>query len=204
MEEVVEPEKLEKRGRGRPRLVLENGKFVSPRGARITKKWEPKEWRPEYEAIVALSCTGLSNTALGERFGYGKQQISNILNTPMGVKLREIIVSNLRATNNKTLGSRLDNLKENALQRVESVMKDDKLFERAPLAVFDRSIAILKTTGVVSEKNESSGNTYIQNAMILNGAESSTLKEGLKKADEVKKLMEAKKEDGQRPITRSA
>lgn len=175
------------------------GKVIGPkRGARITKKWIPKEWRPEYEAITALSCTGLSNEALGKRFGYGKQQISNILNTPQAKKLREIIVERLRATNNNTLGERIDNLREVALKRVESVLTDDDIFSRSPLAIFDRSLGILKSTGNVKDngigEHPINNITNIKNAMIVSPASAHLINEGLAKSEEAKRLNAGQKD----------
>lgn len=177
-------------------LIGEDGKLVGPkRGARITKKWIPKEWRPEYEAITALSCTGLSNEALGLRFGYGKQQISNILNTPQAKKLREIIVQRLRTANNETMVDRIDNLRDVALKRIETILGDDAQAERTPLAIFDKSLAVLKATG--SSKERGIGSEYvpgnnvtnnIKNAMIVGPEAGKLITEGLAKAEEAKLL----------------
>lgn len=129
-----------------------DGKIEGARGARITQRWQPKEWLPIYEAIVALSCTGLSNEAVGARFGYGKQQVSNILNTPQGKKLKEIIAQRIRDSNTATIAERVTALHEKALERVEFVIGNDEFFEKHPLAIFDRSFAVLKS-GVLKDQN---------------------------------------------------
>lgn len=197
-------------------MLIEDGKVVGPkRGARITKKWVPKEWRPEYEAITALSCTGLSNEALGKRFGYGKQQISNILNTPQAKKLREIIVERLRNSNNNTITDRVANIRDVAFKRVEAVLADDKQFAKTPLAIFDRSLAVLKSTGVA--KTDGIGEhpvqsvTNIKNAMIVSHQAASLINEGLAKSEEAKRLNSGDKmvksgerEDGVVGIIKSA
>lgn len=168
-----------------------NGKVIGQsRGAKAYKRWVPKEWRPEYEAITALSCTGLSNEEVGRRFGYGKQQISNILNTPQAKALREIIVNRLREKNTETLSQRMDNLNIAALERIEAVITSDTIFERSPLAIFDRSMKVLEKTGAVKGDSSNTGNTIngnvIGKAMIMTTEAANILSEGLRKANEVK------------------
>lgn len=170
-----------------------DGKVIgSKRGAKAFKRWVPKEWRPEYEAIVALSCTGLNNEEVGRRFGYGKQQVSNILNTPQAIKLREIIVIRLREKHTESFGERLSKLNAKALERVEAVIESDDYFEKSPLAIFDRSVTFLKSQGVMkSPESINSGPTIgnvIGKAMIMTSEAANILSEGLRKANEVKVL----------------
>lgn len=170
-----------------------NGKIIGQhRGAKAYKRWVPKEWRPEYEAIVALSCTGLDNKEVGKRFGYTKEHISNILTTPQAKKLREIINERLREKNLETFGERYGALNAKALERVEKVMESDDMFEKSPLAIFDRAITVLKATGAVKGEQTGGGLTVNlpQNSrtMILSESMAEGLRDSLKKADEVKEL----------------
>ena len=169
------------------------GKVVGSRGAKAFKKWEPKKWLPVYEAIVALSCTGLSNEEVGKRFGYGKQQVSNILNTPQATRMRELINQRLREANLATLAERMDNMNNAAMKHVEFVLNIPSEEFKNPLAIFDRSVMWLKASGKVAG-NEPINNSVINNtqnnivnaAMILTPTAANVLQEGLNKADQVK------------------
>lgn len=171
-----------------------NGKVIGPlRGARAHKKWVPKKWEPVYESIVALSCTGLSNEEVGKRFGYGKQQVSNILNTPQAKKLKEIINERIRAANTNTITERMDSMANKAMKHIEFVLDRPTEDFKNPLAIFDRSLAFLKGAGIAkadtsvpSPTVNNIHNTHVERAMILNSDQSKLLNDGLKKADQVK------------------
>lgn len=173
------------------------GKVTGERGAKAYKKWEPKKWLPVYEAIVALSCTGLDNESVGKRFGYGKQQVSNILNTPQGKKLREIIAARIRDMNLLTLEDRMAFIQSSALKNVEKVITDEtgQIFEKAPLALFDRSLAFLKSSGALKgdqpippASSPLVGNVQKMSVMVVSSEAKALLNEGLARAAEVKQL----------------
>ena len=176
-----------------------DGKIVGEKtGARITKRWVPKEWRTEYEAMVALSCTGLSNEEVGKRFGYGKQQVSNIINTPAGKKLKEILLARLRLSNEESFTERISTLQEKALKNIEEVMNEEELLGRAPLAMFDRSAKFLSNTTAkgfrsdglaASSAPQVAGSVNIQNnTVIVNGVSRDALAEAVNKSNRVKEL----------------
>ena len=174
------------------KVISPEGKVTGPRGASAHKRWEPKQWLPVYEAIVALSCTGLSNDEVGKRFGYGKQQVSNILNTPQGKKLKELIANRIREMNLLTLEDRMAFMQKNALGNVDKVLADEDgtIMQRAPLALFDRSLAFLKSSGALKgDIPQSSGNTLVGNAktvnVVLSPEANQLLRDGLSKAKEV-------------------
>lgn len=179
--------------------LAEDGRVTGPRGAKAHKRWEPKQWLPVYEAIVALSCTGLSNEEVGKRFGYGKQQVSNILNTPQGKKLKELIANRIREMNLLTLEDRLAFMQKNALGNIDKVLADEdgKILERAPLALFDRSLAFLKSSGALKgdmptqpASSPMIGNAKTVNVLMapLSQEANSLLREGLAKAQEVENI----------------
>lgn len=176
--------------------LTEDGRVTGPRGAKAHKRWEPKNWLPIYEAIVALSCTGLSNEEVGKRFGYGKQQVSNILNTPQGKKLRELIANRIREMNLVTLEDRLGFIQANAFKNIDSVIADEdgSIRERAPLALFDRSLAFLKSSGALKGDQPTlpATNPLVGNAktvnVVLSPEANQLLREGLSKAKEVEEI----------------
>jgi hypothetical protein len=178
--------------------ISPDGKVVGPRGARAHKKWEPKKWLPIYEAIVALSCTGLDNEEVGKRFGYGKQQVSNILNTPQGKKLRELIASRVREMNIVSLEDKMAFIQNNALRNVADVIADDTgvIREKAPLALFDRSLAFLKSSGALKGDNPNSPpathssvtNVNQMSVMVISNEAKALLSEGMEKAKRVAEI----------------
>lgn len=142
---------------------IEDGKIVGERGARITRRWNPKEWRPEYEAIVGLACTGLSFGEIGKRFGYTSVHVGNIVNSQMGKALQQIILDKLRKNNTEGLAERIDALKSKALERVERYINNDNYADASPLAMFDRSFKFLQGAHVLgSDRGEGNSGAAIQ------------------------------------------
>lgn len=163
----------------------EDGVFVSARGAKSKRRWNPKEWRPEYTAIVAVSCTGLSNEEVGRQFGYTKEHISNILCTEQAVKLRQLINKKLLDTANNSQVERLDRLRDVAMRRIETVLMDDNRAESNPLQIFDRSFKFLQATRDLAPEREmgsGSSQTNIQNNFVLSDSAASTLSQGITEA----------------------
>ena len=157
------------------------------RGAKAKKRWNPKEWRPEYTAIVATSCTGLSNEAIAKQFGYTKEHISNILCTEQAKKIRQLINKQLLDSANQSQAERLDSLRNIALKRIEDVLYDDERAISNPLQIFDRSFKLLQATkDLAPERDPNSGNPQnVQNNFILSDSAAKTLTQGIASALEV-------------------
>src|SRR5687768_16658061 len=57
---------------------------------KVTEKWEPQEWRPEYQYVITLSSLGKSAQEivdwLSEKYeiNYTRQHVYNILNCKLG------------------------------------------------------------------------------------------------------------------------
>lgn len=168
---------------------------ISARGAKLTKRWNPKDWKPVYEAMVALVVLGRRNQGdIAKEFGYTEAWLSQIMNSEKGKEVQLALIMNTR---NQVVGdtsARLRQMQEIALGRMEQVLADDKLAERSALAIFDRSALFLKNTGVIGETVKppvvSSSITTINNnnTLIVSSKNADDLREGLKKADEVKVL----------------
>jgi hypothetical protein len=159
-----------------------------PRGAKAKKRWVPKEWRPEYTAIVAMSCTGLSNEAVGKHFNYGKQQISNILNTPEAKEIRKLISAQVLKDQETSLPDRLRAVQDIALQRVEEFVNRADLMEKSPFQTFDRHLKLLQSTGTLEspdDNNKGGITNNTQNNFILSDSAARSITEGLKLAERV-------------------
>lgn len=145
-----------------------------------SKRWVPKKWDPIYDQMVLLSCMGLSHKAIGDKFGYGQQQVCNILNTDQAKVLKESIINHIRETG-ITLGDRLARIEESALKNIEHALTDEDIRKKAPLAVADRSIAFLKGLG----KLEGDKQKEIKNTNVFIGENlAAKLIAGMDKANE--------------------
>lgn len=112
--------------------------------ARLTKKFEPKTWKPLYDQFIYWHVIGKSNIWIAEKYEYTTQQICNILTSNQGKLRKEIIASNLRTQQTETISARLENVADKFMRRIEAVADDVDLFEKAPFAVIDRGLTILK------------------------------------------------------------
>jgi len=170
-----------KRKRGRPR----NDDPYRP--AQIVK-WVPKEWKPVYEEIVSLDCMGVSQKEIAKQFNYTKVMISKICCTPQAKIFRRKVLEVLAERNKVFQTERFERTQVQAMERISSLMEDDKLFETDPFAVVDKAFKLLEKTRVLGG-GESRGNVNIlgdvnmltQNAIL-------EIKDGLAKSREAKKL----------------
>lgn len=164
---------------------------TGPRGAKAKKRWTPKEWRPEYTAIVALSATGMSNEAVGKHFNYTKVHISNILNCPEAIEIRKLINAKLLEDSTISLPDRLKRVQDMALQRVETFLENREYMTKSPFQTFDRALKVLQGTNAMANPDAKSNGatTNIQNnTLILSDAAAKSLTEGLAKSQLVAEL----------------
>lgn len=158
-------------------------------------KWAPKKWQPMYEEMVALSCAGRSNKTIAEKFGYTEQHISTILNCPKAKMVRRDMLELLRKSVESRMEERVKDLQDVALKRLTQVLTDDRLYEASPFAVVDRGLQVLKGTGVLrSEAAAGSGGINAKNAIFIGGEAADAIREGLKAADEARRLHSPKDE----------
>lgn len=164
------------------------------RGAKIKKRWDPKEWRPEYEAMAALAATGMPHEEIARRFGYTGPWVSMIMNSPKGKIVKQLIINNIREAGSKTITSeRVQAVMNKAFERVENLINNDYLADRSPMAIFGASMEILKKAPVFSppETPTPSSPASVQNTQInffAAGVDKRKIDDALKKADEVQVL----------------
>lgn len=171
--------------------VISDEFVVGARGAKAKKRWTPKEWRPEYTAIVALSATGMSNEAVGKHFNYTKVHISNILRCPEAAKIRELINAQLLEDATVSLPDRLKRVQDQALSQVEKYFARTELIDKAPFQVFDRALKVLQGTNAMANpdaKNNGATTNIQQNTFVLSDAAAKALTEGLAKSQLVAQL----------------
>lgn len=170
---------------------------ISARGARITKRWNPKDWNPTYEAMVAMCVLGrMTQGDVAKHFGYTEAWLSQILNSPKGREVQETLI---RSTRDRVVGNvtdRIRDLQAKALERMEAVLNDDKIAAKSALAIFDRSAYFLKNTGVIKDLHAApvatggavTNITQTNNTLIVSGKNADDLRAGLNKANQVREL----------------
>jgi hypothetical protein len=81
---------------------------------------------------------------------------------------------------------RLAHLQDKALTRMTQVLDDESLVSSHPFAVFDRSVTVLKGTGVL--KSENQGGINAKNAVFVGNDLIAQLLDGIKVSDEARRL----------------
>lgn len=174
------------------------------RGARINRRWDPKEWRPEYEAMAALAATGMPHNEIAHRFGYKPPWISMILNSPKGKIVQQLIINNIRNAATTTITSdRILALQNQAFKRVEETLQNDDLASRSPMAIFGASMEILKKAPIFGSPDGDTpklphGNVTnnIQVNQFATGIDRRELDKSLEVANQVKALHSGVNNDG--------
>lgn len=137
--------------------------------ARLTKKFEPKTWKPKYDLFVYWHCLGWSNKKIAEEFDFTPQQVCNILTSNQGKLRIKLIEENLREARTAGVSSRVEDMAAKLLRRMEDVVDNDSLFEKAPFAVFDRALAVIKGIGYLKGEGMShpySGSSTVNHTQI--------------------------------------
>lgn len=158
--------------------------------AKAIRRWNPKNWKPEYEAIVALSATGMPNSVIAKRYGYTESWLSSILNCEQAKIIQQMIINKTREASVGNIPERLRFLQAIAVKRVEDTLNNDKLAERSPMAIFDRSMAFLKSGGIVAGGDSTGHVTFNQhnNTLIISEKDRSDLRDSLMMSEKVKMI----------------
>jgi len=152
-----------------------------------SKKWVPKKWESLFDEWVLRSVLGASNVDIAEKYHYTKQHVSAVLNTPQAKLLRRQLHDNLRKSIELKTEERIAHLQDKALSRMAAVIDNDELAASQPYAMFDRSVAILKGTGVL-KSDQGVGGINAKNAVFLAPELARGIIEGMRMADKAKLL----------------
>ena len=153
---------------------------------KFVRNWQPT-WQPEYEAIVAESCLGKSNVALAEKYNFTPQHISNILNTEEARRIKREAIAAIRNASLSILEGKMAESAARAVENIHKVMHNDELLLNNPLAVMEKSLAVLKGLGKLQGDgtviNNNVNNIKADNAIINLGEEQQkTFMDGMEKA----------------------
>jgi hypothetical protein len=169
--------------RGRPKGTIA--------GKRTTEQWQPKKWKPLYDAIISLAVSGLKNVQIAQELKIDKITVGLIINSTEGqAKLMHLRVMQSQAVA-KTLKDRLEKIQDKALSRVESVLNSDELAEAAPLKIFDRALRTLGSLGTVKHPEEGGPkvvNNSQTNVLVADQALMEQINVGVSKALEASAL----------------
>lgn len=152
------------------------------------KKWEPKKWEAIFDEMVLMSCSGKGQTEIARRFGYTVRHVNAILNCKHAQVTKRLILDKLQKTIETTLDQRIAGIKDKALTRIMQVLSDEGLLTTAPFQVFDRSVNVLKGTGVLKEVSSPTGGDQFKGNIFINAEDAKGIREGLAVANEAKKL----------------
>lgn len=159
------------------------------------EKWEPKEWRPEYQLIVILSTANYTGDQIveimAEKYNYSvtKQHVSNILNTDRAKEIKAEILGRVIEKTQKTVEENLELMEQLAASRLVEMLQRDDLMKDNPFSVADRSIKILegrsrlKTASDRVPPNNQQNNFFNLPPEVL-----ARINNGLNKAQQVQEL----------------
>ena len=170
-----------------PILNYRPAQFKPRKNARDpSTRWQPNKWKPEYETVVSLHARGKTNLEIAQLTGYHPVQISNILNCDEGKAVARDYSNAIRGQTS----DRLERIGERAFTVIEEVLSNEELLENSPLALIDRSMAVLKGLGKLVPSDTNGGtvnvNTNIQNNAILGNDALDTIINGLKKSEQAR------------------
>jgi hypothetical protein len=116
------------------------------KGPRLTK-WVAKKWQPEYERMVAYSALGRSNKEIALMMKYTPEHVSNVLNLPQAKELKDKILAKMRERTLEDVPTLLKKVAQKTAERLDTLINDDELFAKSPLAIIDRGMEVMKGTG---------------------------------------------------------
>jgi hypothetical protein len=151
--------------------------------------WKPKRWKADYDRIVAFHVMGKKNVEIARALHMTPEHVSTILNLPQAQQLKDKMQAALREKMVTNIPETLEYISRRTVERFKQVLDDDELFQKAPLAIIDRGLEVMKGTGhLKGGGNGSAGITVHGNAMIVPAQQAQGLLDGFNKADEARQL----------------
>lgn len=167
-------------------IVIEDGINLGTKRPAKLGRWKPRRWDARYEMMVIMDMNGTSQIEISRLFNVSQVNVSMVINSPQAEIVRRRIYAKLSAETQARIPATLESIANKALERLGAALDNDELFARAPLAVADRSIAVLKGVGKLNP--DSGGNITAKNAIFLNRSDVQEMKDALAKSDVAKAL----------------
>jgi hypothetical protein len=136
-----------------------------PKGAKRIpagfRKWQPKVWKVEHEAIVLMHCKGITNREIASLYDMSEVHVGNIINCVKGQEFIEKIRSNLPT---KDLEVKYKGILEKAVERLDTFMKSDSIHEKYPIQAVDRA---MKSMEMIDARLRANNGGTRNNTVIL-------------------------------------
>lgn len=150
--------------------------------------WKPKNWKAIYDRVVAFHVMGKKNTEIAQTLSMTPEHVSTILNLPRALELKAKMESALRARIEENIPEALEYIAKKTTTRLKQVLDDDELFAKAPLAIIDRGLDVLKGLNHLKGGGNGAPGINVQNAVIIPQNQAAGLIEGFTKADEARRI----------------
>lgn len=152
-----------------------------------------KNWKPIHTSIVLDYAQGRTISQLADKYGFADSTIANIIRTTKAKEILARIENNILKNGTESFPEAIKKGKILAFQRMQELLTNDTLAEKAPFAFFDRAQKAFESfskydtpevspqNGVPSQQN----NMNVQLNIFNNPEQVSALTDGLNKALEV-------------------
>jgi hypothetical protein len=150
--------------------------------------WKPKRWKADYDRVVAFHVMGKKNIEIAKALHMTPEHVSTILNQPQALALRDRMQAALREKMVTNIPETLEYVSRRTAERLKQVLDDDELFAKAPLAIIDRGLDVLKGVGHLKGGGNGAPGMNIDKAFIVPAAMAETLMSGFGKADEARRI----------------
>lgn len=184
--------KLEKRGKVKRQAV-----FTKKSEARWAEtNVDIKRWKPVHEQMVQLNVMGYTAQQIrdfvvsaGGR-EYSLTNIYKVLNSLQAQAVKAKILERIQGSMEQSSMSKIHKIADRAIDNIEAVIGNEKLLEDNPLAVFDKSLQIVKGIGKLNKEHEGGPRTPQVNVNVgvglsLDNNQLGRLQHSLRESNEV-------------------
>jgi len=148
-----------------------------------------KNWKPIHTSIVLDYAQGRSIAQLAEKYGFADSTIANIVRTVKAKEILSKIEANILRNGTESFPDAIKKGKILAFQRMNEMLQNDSLAEKAPFAFFDRAAKAFEAFSKYDSPEVNSPahqtNTNVQLNIFQNPEQITALTDGLNKALEV-------------------
>jgi hypothetical protein len=155
------------------------------------RAWKPKRWKAIYDRVVAFHVMGKKNTEIAATLSMTPEHVSTILNLPHAIELRLRMEAALREKMEENIPDILEYVSRRTALRLKQVLDDDDIFMKAPLAIIDRGLEVMKGMSHLKGGGNGApvGGTVVHgNAIIIPQSQAAGLIAGITKADEARRI----------------
>lgn len=175
-------------------VPLRETKFDADEPApQVFEPWRPVKWKPAYDIVVSLFCSGMTQVDIARQTGYHKQHVYNILSTPEAEIIKKKFSLAVQNSIAEEIPGKIAKLRKKAYDRLEEVLDNDTLVEKAPFQMFSAATSFLKGIGSLNDGGLviNNNNQTQNNHLAMSDELASELVAALKEANQVKEIHDA-------------